>query len=132
MRAVALACVGLALTFASAHGAEPAAGKKPVTFTEAQAKTDSGTVEEKPGVRIPTGKNGQRRAIHQPWIVFRNVNHVRSRQFDDDRLSLSTYFLLGRRLQIPGLLSPLSHGLDRLGQLLLGAHRKFGGRKVSF
>src|SRR5579862_7335834 len=87
--------------------------------SEAQSKTDSWTFEEKPGVRIPSGKDGQRRAVHQPRIIFRHIDYVRSRRLNDDRLSLGTYFLLGRSLQIPGLLRPLSHGLDRLGQFLL-------------
>src|SRR5260370_42537262 len=86
--------------------------------SEAQSKTDSWAVEKESGVRIPTGENTYRRPIHQPGIVLRHVNHVRLCRLNDDRFSLSAYLLLGRGVQVPSLLGPLSHGLDRLGQFL--------------
>jgi hypothetical protein len=38
---------------------------------------------------------------------------------NNNRLSLSADGLLARGIQVPGLLSPLSHGLNRLRYLLL-------------
>src|SRR5437879_2842114 len=86
---------------------------------KAQSKSDSWAVQEKSWIRIPTGENGEGVPIHQPGIVLRYVNHVGRCGLNDDRFSLSTYLLLGRRVQVAGLLSPLSHGLNRLGQFLL-------------
>ena len=87
--------------------------------SEAQSKSDSRAVQEKPRVRIPAGEDSEWIAICEPGIVLRYVNHVGSYRLNNDRFSLCTYFLLRRGVQVAGLLSPLSHGLNRLGQFLL-------------
>src|SRR5271156_1566600 len=86
---------------------------------KAEPKSDSGAVQEKSGIRIPTGEHGQRIPVHQPRIVFGYINHVCRCRFNDDRLSLGFYFLLGRGTQVAGLLSLLPHNLNRLSQVLL-------------
>ena len=87
--------------------------------SESQSKSDSWTAQKESWIRIPTREYSQRGPIHQPRVVLRYVNHVGGCRFDDDRFPLSTYLLLGRGVQVSGLLSPLSHGLNRLCHVLL-------------
>jgi len=87
--------------------------------TETQSPIDSRTIPKKSRIRIPTGENSQRIAIHEPGIVLRYVHHVGRCRLNDDRFVVIAYGLLGGSLQVPGPLRPLPHGLNRLIQGLL-------------
>ena len=50
---------------------------------------------------------------------MRHVDHLGSCRLNHNRLSLSADGLLARGLQVPGLLSPLAHALNRLRHVLL-------------
>src|SRR6266853_1075125 len=86
---------------------------------ESQSKTDPRAIPKESRIRIPAREDRQGIPVHEPGIVLRDINHVARRGLDNDRVSLGAYLLLVRRLQVPSLLSPLSHGLKRLRQILV-------------
>src|SRR5258706_9443128 len=63
---------------------------------ESQSKPDSRAIQVQSRIRVPTGKKRHRGSIHQPGIVLRHVNHVRSCRLNHDRLPFVAYVLLGR------------------------------------
>jgi hypothetical protein len=85
---------------------------------EAESESDPGTIPKKSRIRIPTGEDGQGIPIHEPGIVLGHVHYLGRRRLNDDRIPIAVHGLLGRSLQVSGLLGPLPHGLNRLIQVL--------------
>src|SRR3954471_9245516 len=67
-------------------------GKNP--NAESQTECDSWPVGVESRIRIPTGKNSQRRSVNNPGIVLRYINHVGGCRLNSDTLSLRANSLL--------------------------------------
>src|SRR6266850_5380955 len=68
--------------------------------------------------RIPAWVGHDRSAINKPRIIGRHVNRFRISRLDDDCVSLRRYSLLFIAIQVPSLLSVLTHLLNRIGDVL--------------
>src|SRR6267378_2877522 len=68
--------------------------------------------------RIPARVGHDRSAIHKPRIIGRYVNRFRISRLDDDCVSLRRYSLLFIAIQMPSLLSVLTHLLNSVGHIL--------------
>src|SRR5258708_36976985 len=90
----------------------PTAAKAP---EEADAKTETKTYGrariEDARNRIPAGPCNQRRSVHQPGIVLRNVHYLWISRLNDDGLSLRSHSLLRRIFEASVLLCSLWHHL---------------------
>jgi hypothetical protein len=65
---------------------------------------------------------GERGPVHDPRIVFGYVNNFRVRRCNCDRLTIRCDRFLLRAVQVPSLLRPLAHYLNRIEYILLPAH----------
>src|ERR1700733_3978087 len=66
------------------------------TDSKAKAKRNSRNSKVKSGIRIPARPDSDGPSIHEPWVVFGNVNNLRVSRLDDDGLPLlADLFLLG-------------------------------------
>src|SRR6267154_4851648 len=68
--------------------------------------------------RIPAWVGHDRSAINKPRIIGRHVNRFRISRLDDDCVSLRRYSLLFIAIQVPSLLSVLTHLLNSIGHVL--------------
>src|SRR5712672_4230265 len=68
--------------------------------------------------RIQAWVGHDRPAIYKPRIIGRHVNRFRISQLDNDCVSLRRYSLLFIAIQVPSLLSVLTHLLNRIGHVL--------------
>src|ERR1700740_909648 len=79
------------------------------TNPEADAEQKSWSVKIQPGIPIPTRPCHDRASIDEQLILFRYINDPGVGRFDRNRLALFGYLLLGRSLQVPGVLCALAH-----------------------
>src|ERR1700691_5794688 len=74
---------------------------------EANSKTNTEreiwAAEPDSWIWIPSWPRYNRAAVNQPGIVTRNINDIWISRFNDNRLSLRRYGLLGRGFQIAGV-----------------------------
>src|SRR6266436_2954849 len=68
--------------------------------------------------RIPARVGHDRSAIYKPRIIGRHVNRFRISRLDNDCVSLRRYSLLFIAIQVPSLLSVLTHLLNSIGHVL--------------
>src|SRR2546426_587882 len=73
---------------------------------------DARSGDEQPRIPIPSRPGDDGRSVHHPRVVFRYVDDLRARRFDDDRLSLLGHLRLRRRLQVARRLRAPAHVLD--------------------
>src|SRR5260370_20923456 len=88
-----------------------------VSDSKSQTERESDAAPKNPGHRIPARVGNDWRAIHQPRIVGRHIDHVWTSRLDDDCVSLRRYLLLFITVEMTGFLSVLAHPLD--GSLLI-------------
>jgi hypothetical protein len=82
--------------------------------SNSQAERDSRSIDV--GVRNPDPAwiHPEPVSVGIPGIIFRYVNEIRVCRLDHETLSVGRDVLLGRRLQIPGLLRSPAHHLNRV------------------
>src|SRR6266702_1843952 len=86
---------------------------------EACTKIKSGAVDEESWIRIPSRPDCYRTPIHEPRIVFREVNDFRIYGLNNDGLILIRYSFLRGRFQVSCVRRFLAHYLDGVHQVLL-------------
>jgi len=59
---------------------------------EAKSNSRSGKIESR--IRIPAWPDSDRLSIHEPWIIFRNINDLRIGWCDHNGLPLLSYVFL--------------------------------------
>src|SRR5947208_4775406 len=102
---------GVAMPVASPVVPPPAeAAKEP--DVEAHAERDARSGDEEPRIPVPSRPGDDGSSVHHPRIVLRYVDDLRTRRFDDDRLSLLGHLRLQRRLQVACRLRASAHVLD--------------------
>ena len=89
------------------------------TDAEPDSKSDPRSGKEDSRHRVPARIGDDRLAIHEPGIIGRHVDHLRIGRFNDDGVRLSRYLLLFIAIQVAGLVSLLTHGLDGIRHFLL-------------
>src|SRR5882762_2866702 len=67
---------------------------------------------------IPSGIDRYRPPVNQPRIIGRHVDHLRIGRFNNDCVSLCSDPLLLAAIQVPSLLSVLTHLLNSVGHIL--------------
>src|SRR5882762_6249498 len=67
---------------------------------------------------IPSGIDRYRPPVNQPRIIGRHVDHLRIGRFNNDCVSLCSDPLLLAAIQVPSLLSVLTHLLNSVGHVL--------------
>src|SRR6267154_4598925 len=92
------------------------------TDTYSQAEPDPRPIEEEARNPNPTRIERERITVDDPRIVLRHIHDLRICRFNDDRISLGRHGFLRRALQVPGLLRPLAHHLNRGEDILLSVH----------
>src|SRR5712664_4920435 len=90
--------------------------EEPETKSDTEGESDA--APKNPGHGIPAGVGDDRRAVDEPGIIGRHVDHLRVGRFDDDGVALSGYLLLFVAIQMASLASLLTHGLDGIGHIL--------------
>src|ERR1700676_4058396 len=91
-----------------------------VSDSKSNTERESHAAPKNSGHRIPPGVSDDRRTVHEPRIVGRNIDPLRTSRLDDDRASLCGYLFLFIIFQVPGVLSLLAHYLDGIGHILRG------------
>src|SRR5882762_8986641 len=59
-----------------------------VAYAKSEAKSESRAVKKQSWIRIPAGPDTDRLSIHEPRIIFRNVDNLRVSRLDHNGLSL--------------------------------------------
>src|SRR5271169_1504392 len=75
--------------------------------------------EVQPGIPIPAGPDPDGLSIHEPGVVFGNVNNFRVSWFDHNALPLIAHVFLRCALQVPRLLRTVAHYLNSVHHVLL-------------
>ncbi len=86
---------------------------------EADSKSNPRSGQEDPRHGIPAWICDDRLAIHEPGIIGRHIDHLRTGRFNDDRLALRRYLFLFIAIQVVSLLSLLTHRLHGVRHILL-------------
>ena len=89
------------------------------TDPEADSESNPYSAQEDARHGIPAWIRDDRRAVHKPGIIGRDVDRLRIGGFDDDGLALIRYLLLFSAIQVAGLLSLLTQCLDGIRHFLL-------------
>src|SRR5882762_2840281 len=89
-----------------------------VPKSKSNAERQSDAAPKNSRHRIPARVGHDRSAIHKPRIIGRYVNRFRISRLDDDCVSLRRYSLLFIAIQMPSLLSVLTHLLNSVGHIL--------------
>ena len=103
--------------------ASPVMPAPTISSEKAHAETDSesnpGSGEEDPGHGIPAWICDDRLAVYEPGVIGGHVDHLGVSGLDDDCVALRCYLLLFIAIQVAGLVSLLTHRLDRIRHFLL-------------
>src|SRR5580693_7259986 len=89
------------------------------TDAEPDSETNPHSSHEDPRLGIPAWIRDNRPTVHEPGIVGRHVDHFRVDRFDDEGVPLGRYFLLVIAIEVAGIVSLLTHGLDGVCHILL-------------
>jgi len=76
-------------------------------------------VKKDPRYWVPTRVGDDRRPVHEPGIIGRNIDDLRIGRFDDGGVPLRRYLLLFIAIQVAGFARLLTHCLDGIGHILL-------------
>src|SRR5271166_6594587 len=99
------------------------------TDAKSGAEPDSRSVEEEARIFNPTWVERDGVTVDDPGIVFRHINDLWIRRFNDDGIPLvRDGFLLGA-LQVPGQLRSLTHRLNRVKHILLAIYVRLSERR---
>src|ERR1700751_4700810 len=96
--------------------APPKSSEEADTKSNAEAEADA--APKNSGHRIPVRVSDDRRPVHQPRIVGRDVDHLRVGRLDDDRVALRGHLLLLAAVQMASVARLLTKGLHRIGDIL--------------
>jgi hypothetical protein len=89
------------------------------TDAEPDSKSDSRSGQEDSRHRVPAWIRDDWLAIHEPRIIGGYIDDLRVGRFDDDGVPLRRYLLLFVAVEVAGLVSLLTHGLDGIRHILL-------------
>src|SRR6267154_1156751 len=94
--------------------AEPAK----ISKSKSNAERQSDATPKNSRRLIPSGIDRYRPPVNQPRIIGRHVDHLRIGRFNNDCVSLCSDPLLLAAIQVPSLLSVLTHLLNSVGHIL--------------
>ena len=89
------------------------------TDAEPDSKSNPRSGKEDARHRVPARICDDGLAIHEPGIIRGHIDDLRIGRFDDDCIPLSRYLLLFIAIELAGLVSLLTHGLDGIRHILL-------------
>src|SRR5712672_2413390 len=89
-----------------------------ISKSESNTERQSDAAQKNSRHRIPAWVGHDRSAIYKPRIIGRHVNRFRISRLDNDCVSLRRYSLLFIAIQVPSLLSVLTHLLNSIGHVL--------------
>src|SRR5271165_4486933 len=87
--------------------------------SKAKAPSEPWPREVQSRIPVPARPDSYGVSIHEPGVVFRNVDNLRVRGLNHNGLPLIAHLLLRRALQVPGLLRTVTHHLNSVHDVLL-------------